>query len=279
MPIGSQSSTPWAPTTYPSMTASTLKASIDTNSSIAANTAGALYVYPKTPAAMSVWVDPAFNLPQVGASTPVLFNGAAAPVLVPVVAPVSNSYYACIYWDVTTSSAGVIYGAIAVSPTPLFPDNSWRIPLAFVLLTTGQSTVVGSNIFDARIWVPCRPLVFISSGLSVNTNFYCTGASALYHAVTYTAAITMIYNALPVGIPVNIDVQNTSGSAQILKIAAQAPSGQNYVSQTKQAGTSTTSWTDLTVSGVSILAGAIWKFSGWTGLTSALIPALTTVYG
>src|SRR5260221_13386337 len=71
----------------------------------------------------------------------------------------------------------------------------------------------------------------------------------------------MIYNALPVGIPVNIDVQNTSGSAQILKIAAQAPSGQNYVSQTKQAGTSTTSWTDLTVSGVSILVSIFYPYT------------------
>jgi hypothetical protein len=68
------------------------KAKQDANSAIASNIAGATYVYQNSPAAMSVLVDPAFNLPLIGAIGPYLLGSGTAPVTVSLVAPGSNSY-------------------------------------------------------------------------------------------------------------------------------------------------------------------------------------------
>jgi hypothetical protein len=263
MPLGNTSTQFWTPTVFTSQIATTYKNNLDGDSSIAANVAGALYVYPNNPVAMNVLVDPGFNLPQVGASTPELLNGAATPVTVSVVAPGSNSYYACIYWDVTTSTAGVIYGASGASPTPLYPDNFWRIPLAFVLIASTDVTIVASKIYDARTWLPPRPLALYSSALSANTSFSCGAASALYHYAIYSAAITITYNALPMGVPVSISVKNSQTSALVIKIAANIPAGTAYTAQTKEA-TGALGWTDMTATGISVPAGAVWNFTGYT---------------
>lgn len=249
------------------MVASAYKASLDADSSIAANTVGSFYVYPNNPAGMSVLVDPAFNNPQVGSgATPIVFNGAAGASTVSLTAPGSNSYYACIYWDLYTSSAGVIYGATASSPTPIYPDQYWRIPLAFVLLTTGQSTVVASNIYDARTWIQAnKPLVLASGSLSANTSISCSGAAALSQTFSFgTAAITVTYSNLTIGVPVNINVQNFGAVTLTLKFAATTPSGGTYTVNGKQAGTSATTYTNLGTTGWSFLAGAIWSFTGVT---------------
>jgi hypothetical protein len=240
MPIGAQSLQSYIATIYTSMVASTYKANIDSDLSIVSNPAGTNYVYPNNPVGLSVLVDPAFNLPQLGVTAPILLNGAASPVTVTLVAPGSNSYYACIYWDLSTSTAGVVYGTSGASPTPMLPDNLWRVPLAFVLLTTGQVTVVASNISDARIGLLGGGMGgSLNSSLgtiSTNTAVNCNGANVVHVVLSFTAAVTVTLNNLRYGAPVQITATNTSAGALNFKLLANTPSGVAITVDGKAAG-------------------------------------------
>jgi hypothetical protein len=228
MPSGTQQTQPYTTTNYNSMVAATYKQNIDANTAIASNPAGAMYVYPNNPAALSVVVDPAFNIPQSG-TTPFLLNGAASPVTVTLTAPGSNSYYGCVYWDLSTSTAGVVYGATGVSPTPILPDQAWRVPLALVLIANGASTISAANIFDVRAtilqpYIPgCVDLGTVStSPAAVN----CFGADSVVIHVVCTAAttITLTLNNFQVGARFTI-VMGTTTATVTYKIVANTPGG------------------------------------------------------
>ncbi len=167
------------------------RADIDANSSIAANVSGALYVYPNNPVALNVLVDQAFNLRQVGATAAYLLNSAASPITVSLTAPETSSYYATICWNPTTNTASVIYGATAVTPTPIMPDDADLVPLAFVLLTTGQSTVVASNIYAARSWIQPVPIRLFNNAAATNQTLNCNGASNVVADIRFSAAIAL----------------------------------------------------------------------------------------
>jgi hypothetical protein len=261
MPIGNQSLQSWISTIYTSMVASTYKANIDSDLSIASNTAGALYVIPNNPAGLSVLVDPAFNLPQIGAASPYLFNGAASPIPVTLTAPGSNSYYACIYWDLTTNTAGVVYGATGVSPTPVIPDQTWRVPLAQVLLTTGQVTVTASNISDVRSWVPEPPFSSFNTGISATSlTVNCQGAAAVMVFLNFTGAgMTITFSNLRIGVPINLYFENANASTQTIKMAATTPSGAAYTSILSKFGGAVV---NMITTGVSPAASNHIAFSG-----------------
>src|ERR1700692_4404116 len=142
MPIGNQSLQNFQSTVYTTDLASVYKAKRDADASIASNIAGAFYVYPNNPAAMNVLVDDGFNFPVIGGIYSTSFSGASSPNVVSLTAPGANSYFGCVYFDLTTSTTGVVYGATNVTPVPVTPDQIWRVPLAQVLLTAGQVTVV-----------------------------------------------------------------------------------------------------------------------------------------
>jgi hypothetical protein len=277
MPIGSQSLQFFTSTVYTSMVASTYKANIDADTAIMSNVGGALAVVPNNPAGLSVLVDPAFNLPQGGTTDPYLLNGAASAVTVTLTAPGSNSYYACIYWDYTTSSAGVIYGATGVSPTRVLPDLVYRIPLAFVLLTNGQVTVTASNISDARSWLPECPVLF-GAGASISTNqtYNCNGATEVRIAVAITAAVTLTMTNLREGVRVNVTAVNTTGGALNFKLAATTPAGTAYSITSKVAGATTSFSTNMVTGGSSIAAGAGYMYFGTTDVESGS-PSLITI--
>jgi hypothetical protein len=272
MPIGAQSLQSYIATIYTSMVASTYKANIDGNSSIASNPAGALYVYPNNPVALNVLVDPAFNVPQLAAADPYVLNGAASPVTVTLVAPGSNSYYACIFWDIQTAAAGVVYGASAVSPLRVLPDNIRQVPLAFVLLTTGQATVTATNISDVRSLLSVGYGAYSVSLGSVATNqtINADGASSVNVNVVITAAITITINNLRYGCTVTVICTNSTGGALVLKFAGTTPSGFSLPFNGKLAGTST-GLVNLNATGLSIAAGTSYIFFGAGNSGSAAV--------
>ena len=243
------------------MAASTYKADLDGNSSIIGGPAGAMYVYPNSPAALSVLVDTAFNIPQQGIAAPFLFNGAASPVTVTVVAPGSNSYYGCIYWDLSTQSAGVIYGPTSVTPVPTLPDLAWRTPLAFVLLTTGQATVQASNILDARSLKAFSPLSSVNNSIAATTlTVNCQNCTSVMVYVSFTGAgMTLTLSNLQVGIPVSMIAINSNAGTQTFKCSATAPSGTAYAISAKTAGGTLVG---MGVTGISLVTGTATVFSG-----------------
>jgi hypothetical protein len=272
MPIGAQSLQSYIATIYTSMVASTYKANIDGNSSIVSNAAGALYVYPNNPVALNVLVDPAFNVPQLAAADPYVLNGAASPVTVTLVAPGSNSYYACIYWDIQSAVAGVVYGASAVSPLRVLPDPIRQVPLAFVLLTTGQATVTAANISDARslLSVGYGTLTTALGSVSTAQSVNCDGASSVNITLQITAAITLTLTNVRYGCEVGVICGNASGGALILKIAASTPSGVAIAINGKISG-SASGFANLTATGSSIGAGLSYIFYGRANSTAVAI--------
>lgn len=264
MPIGPESLQPYTSTQYTSMVASTYKANLDSNSAIASNQAGALYVYPNNPVGLSVLVDPGFNLHQVGLAADTFLNGAASPATVSLTPPGSNSYYGCVYWDLTTSAAGVIYGAAAVSPIPISPDQLWRITLAQVLLTAGQSTVTAANIFDVRSFggmIPPSTVISKSLG-SVGTNqtVNCSGADKVYVNMTITATCGLTLTMLRYGSTVGVAVGSTGSFT--FGMGAVSPSGTVYTS----------------IQAVPSTGAAFSMISPGLALTSSTVAAFSTVF-
>lgn len=273
MPIGSQSLQDYIATQYGSMVASTYKANIDSNSSIVSNPAGSLYVYPNNPAGLSVLVDDGFNVPQLNQTAPWLFNGASSPNVVSLTAPGSNSYYACIYWNLTTSTTGVIYGTASASPVPVVPDQPYLVPLAFVLIANGASTITASNISDARFWTPDAPLCLTPGALSTSTAVNCQGASSVMISCTITAALTLTLNNLKNAVPVWIAVGNGTGSGFVFKFAGTTPGGVAYAIAGKVAGASGVGFANYVTSGITIAANTSYIFVGNSRSDSTLILA------
>jgi hypothetical protein len=100
---------------------------------------------------MSVLVDVGYNYSKVG--TGIINNGSASPQVVSLVAPGFNSYYATIYWDTVNATAGVSYGVPLITPAPYLPDDITLVPLAFVLIGNGTTSITASNVTDIRFAV------------------------------------------------------------------------------------------------------------------------------
>jgi len=196
-----------------------------------------LYVYPNSPAALNVLVDQAFNLPQASARGAFLLNTAASSITVSLTAPGSNSYYASIYWDVTTNSARVIYGAMAVSPTPVLPDPAYPITLAVVLLTTGQSTVVATNISDVRSVLPQVPVMSYTATTGTSFSVNCKGADrVIVHIGASRPALRWRSTTCRLAKLSRLLSQTLRGNSY-LKVAANTQSGLEYTLSSKVAGT------------------------------------------
>lgn len=252
MPIASQSLSNYTAIPFTATDGTTYKASLDAINSISSNTSGSLFVYPNTPVGLSVLVDDGFNMPQTGQTSPVMLNGASSPNVVTVVAPGSNSYYGCVYWDRLTSSAGIIYGAAAASPVPILPLAIWQVPLAFVLLTTGQTTVVASNIFDVRTWqTGVLPKAFGTVGTNQVLN--CNNASTVFINLTISASIVLSLTNLRAGSNVGVLI-TSSGTFTFFMNAFQT----NGVIYSNIIGVSTSNGTfvNLSTTGIPVTTSA-----------------------
>lgn len=234
-------SVPWTPTVYTAQVAATYKSNLDNNSAIAAQPSGCFYVYPNNPAGLSVLVDAAFNLWCLnGGGTnggPILFNNAASPITVSLTAPTANSYYATIYWNPNTNTAGVVYGAASATPFPILPDNYEMELLAVVLLTTGQVNVQANNIFDARTFFKYGPVRYYTNAFGASVTINCAGATVV--TIDWkigTAGFTLTLSNLQIGIPFYMVGHAAAITATVV---ATTPSGVAYTLQTKQAGTAT----------------------------------------
>lgn len=237
MPGGQTSLQAWTPAINTAQVASAYKANLDGNSSIHSNMSGMLNCYPNTPVGLSVLVDPAFNLWTLGGGGtnggPILLNTAASPVTVSLVAPASNSYYATIYWNPTTNTAGVVYSAPSATPFPILPDAAEMLPLACVLIATGQATIAAGNIYDARTFFRFGPIRYQNAALAAPVTINAAGATLLTLDTKLTAAATMTVNNLQVGVPV---YQIMRASTFTLTLNFNTPSGVAYSLLTKISG-------------------------------------------
>lgn len=217
MAAGNQSLVPWALSSYGTQSASGYKCNVDANESIRSQPCGSLCVYPTSPATLAVMVDTGFALMQPGVGFVLQESG--SPTQVNLAAPSSNSYYATIYWDSETNTCGEVYGATASSPTPVMPDYQHQIPLALVLLTTGQISVT-TGIIDIRQWVTGRGL--IASGGAGN----CFGltAAALNFTFSSSGNTISITNAI-YGLDLSLVIQNSIGSAITVFLSVTTPDG------------------------------------------------------
>ncbi|SRR6266404_1004175 len=228
--------------------------SIDACLAIAGQTSGCLAVVPSSPAAMSVRVDSGFNIPHIGATDPYFFQSGGTPVTVPVVAPGANSYYACIYWDLQTGTAGVVYGPTSVTPVRTLPDNLWQLPLAFILIASTAVTITAININDARFLSASRALQAALGSISASPTVNCNGADRITINLnnTNTGGMTMFLTNYRIGTPLNIAFSNTSGVTVLTKVQASTPSGANIPVVVKNSTTLIT-WN---TTGVSLLNSA-----------------------
>jgi hypothetical protein len=208
MPGPNQTLIPFTPTNYTSQTASVYKGNLDGNC-LLANVAGMNCVYPGT--GLQVLVDTAFIICKNG--TGVIDQRAGSPAAVALVAPGSNSYWATIFLNTQTNVVGVIYGTAAVTPAPILPNSIRLIPLAFVLIANGQTTIAASNILDARgaLFPDDSPIVFNASGSSLVANTF--GASTTDVSINLTANFALNFTQVRYGSTAYVDVVNTSGSS------------------------------------------------------------------
>lgn len=228
MPAVPQSLVPYSPLGRPNYGDGTSYTnSIDACLAVGGQVSGSLAVVPSSPASMSVRVDTGFNVSQIGQADPVYFNAGGALTSVALVVPGTNSYWACVYWDVSAATAGVVYGPSAVTPVRVYPDSVWQIPLAFVLIANTASTITAVNIYDARQWIANVNKSVNLGTIATNPTVNCNGATnvTIYVVSTNAAGVTIALTNLRYGVPVNIAIGNNSGSALLTKVTATTPSG------------------------------------------------------
>lgn len=239
MPVATQSLVPYNQTIFTAVDGTTYKTQIDADTAIASNVVGMLYVYPNSPAGMSVLVDDAYNIQQVSSTNPILLNGGSSPNVVSVSAPGSNSYYATIFWNFSTSVPGVVFGASGVSPVPVLPDNWIQIPLALVLISSVTTSITAANIQDVRQWAVFKPATVSLGSVGTNQTVNCQYATSVKIVLSISASLSLIMTNLRVGTHVSISVTNPTGGTLTFKILASAPSATSIPVNGKTAGTST----------------------------------------
>jgi hypothetical protein len=227
MPQGAQSLIPYNQTIFTAVNGTQYKGGIDADTSIAANIAGAFYVYPNSPAAMNVLVDPGYTYWQVG--TGAVLNEAGSPVTVAIPAPGSGTYIATVYWDLITNTAGAVFSAIGGNP--IMPEQINQIPMAFVTVTSVTTSITAAIIQD------CRSLAFCSAALqkaigvvATNQTLNCSGARSVSASLSITTAvaISLTLTNLQVGVPVNIRFDNAQATSENFKVIASTPAGVAY---------------------------------------------------
>jgi|SRR6267378_1727532 len=257
MPAVNQSLVPYNPLGRPNYGDGTSYTnSVDACLAISGQLAGALAVVPNSPAAMSVLVDIGYTIPRPGQTVPAWLNNGAAPQTVSLAAPGSNSYYATIYWNLLTATAGAIYGAPATSPTPIIPDGSYQVPLAFVLIASTDTTIIASKIVDARFVIPDKPLTASLGLVTTNQIVNCQGASIVHVNMVLNAYVTLTLNNLRYGVPIFITATNVNAASVVLKLGATTPSGLTYAINGKIAGTNATP-TDMAATGATLTTGDV----------------------
>lgn len=209
MPIGNQSLVPYTPTVFTAVNGTQYKGQIDADTAISGNVSGSFFVYPNSPAGLSVLVDTSFNNPILAGASGFVANGAGAQITVAVTAPPNNSWYACVFWDLSTNTAGVINGVAAASPNPIKPLNLNQIELAQVLIATGQTSIIASNIFDVRTWLPAPPLIKALGTVGVSQTVNCNGASKILINLAISASVGVTLTNLRAGSDVDIFVSAT----------------------------------------------------------------------
>jgi hypothetical protein len=272
MPAVNQSLVPYNPLGRPNYGDGTSYTnSIDAALAVAGQIGGALAVVPNSPAAMSVLVDAGYNLPQIGGTTPLFLNAGSSPVSVSLAAPGSNSYYATIYWDLSTNAAGVVYGATGTSPTPIMPDNLWQIPLAIVLITSTTTSIAATAIKDIRTCVG-GPLTKNLGTVTTNQTVNCYNATSVKVVVTVNTSFNVVLSLtnLRIGVPVYVRYNNTYSTALGLTIQATTPSGVSY----SVSGFTVGAASNLSGASVSVTAGTSCLLSG----SSDMIPDLDLMY-
>jgi hypothetical protein len=217
MPAGNQSLIPLTPTPFTSVSdGTTYKGNIDACLSVLGGIAGANYVYPGT--GLQVLVDTSFIVCKNG--TGIVDQRAGSPTPVALVAPGSNSYWATIYINTQTNVVGVIYGASGVTPTQMLPNSIRLVPIAFVLIATGQTTIAATNILDARGALLPDDSPIVVTGGSGNINVPTFGASKVDININLTTSMTMQLQQVRSGCQIFIEVVNTSGSTWIFQMNA-----------------------------------------------------------
>jgi hypothetical protein len=224
MGAGNQSLVPWALSSYGSQSASAYKCNVDANEAIRSQPCGSLCVYPTSPASLAVMVDTGFALVQPGVGF--LLQKSGAPTQVNLAAPSSNSYYATIYWDSETNTCDAVYGATATSPTPVMPNYQHQVPLALVLLTTGQIAVQNTNIIDIRQWIGNAGLA--AGTLTFNTSVQCLGLTDLcmrYTTGGVSGNFTLTLNNLSYGTRLQLTIEVGLSLTLGVLLAANTPDG------------------------------------------------------
>ena len=250
MPAGNQSLQQYIPTVNTTQSATAYKANIDSDTSIVGNPAGMFYVYPQTPASMSVNIDKGFTYNNVGTGL-VLNNGAAAATLL-LTAPGSSTYNGTIYYDTVANTFGVVYSPLGTAP--ILPEMISQIPLSIANISSSTVTIQAANLIDAR-WVNFAPLGK-SATIGTNQSYNAFGASRVDLILVYTAALTVTLTNLQMGVPVLIRAENSGGSPFVIKIAASSPAGTAFAVFGDSGGSST----NLTTTGLSIAAAGIHDF-------------------
>lgn len=236
MPQGAQSILPLTSTDFTAVDGTTYKASIDRFTAVGSQICGPFYVYPSSPASMTVLIDAAFTYWPIGLT--VVINGAQSSIVL--TAPVSNSRWATVYWDFTSNAPGVIYGVSSPTPFPILPDTLGQLPIAIVLLTSISTSVVAANIEDIRGFNSFAGPISKTSGTfttpnqSLTTNVNGASSISLYCSRTTTASTGVNGLALTnyrIGTPLFVRFDNQVGTSIVFFLQCVTPSGTQLVVQ------------------------------------------------
>ena len=180
----------------------------------------------------------------------------------------NNYIVSCLYGTPTAYNAGMFLtyvpahsntasSTITVSPlgsvSILRPDGTALI--GGELVATVNVTLVSNGTSFVIVALPWVPKISFLGSVSTNQTVDCGNASNVLVNFGFTASVTLTLNNLALGVPVEIQVANTTGGSLTFKIAANLPGGTAYTSiNTKTAGVSG-SFSQNWLTGVGLTAG------------------------
>jgi hypothetical protein len=264
MPKSPQSLVPYQSTPFTSTDGTTYKGKLDANTTVFAHPAGALYVYPSANPSLNVLVDRAYNFTIAGPGGGL--GTLPGPVGVLLTVPVSNSWYATVYFDSMTGGCAAINGSSSGAPTPILPKAAWQIPLAIVLLTAGQTSVTALNIQDVRSLQLFRPISISLGTIGTNTDVECFGATTVHIDLRLSASCAISLNHLLYGATVSIFVSSVGSFSFFLAALDTAGVSYGNVSLVNSAGAAVPG-----ASGIPLTASAFSVMNGVTGSSSLVI--------